>query len=58
MRAWWELYKKEIYSIGFFSMVALLLVFAWELFLFYKTAAWSSEVTFGLSFLPFSFSHC
>ncbi len=55
MRAWWELYKKEIYSIGFFSMVVILLVFAWELFLFYKAAAWSSEITFGLSFLPLSF---
>ncbi len=55
MRAWWELYKKEIYSIGFFSMVALLLVFTWEFFLFYKMAAWSSEITFGLSFLPLSF---
>lgn len=55
MRAWWELYKKEIYSIGFFTMVVLLLLFAWEFFLFYKSSAWPLELTFGLSFLPFSF---
>ncbi len=55
MRAWWELYKKEINTIGFFSLVVILLVLAWEFFLLYKIDAWPQELTFGLSFLPLSF---
>ncbi|MFP4015738.1 MAG: ABC transporter permease [Halanaerobiales bacterium] len=55
MKAWWELFKKEISSLGFFTMVVLLLIFAWELFLFYKIDSWTPVVAFGLGFLPFSF---
>ncbi|MFP4662584.1 MAG: hypothetical protein ACLFPF_10350, partial [Halanaerobiales bacterium] len=55
MRAWWELYKKEVNSLGFFTMVVLLLIFGWELLLFYKIDSWTPAVTFGLSFLPLSF---
>lgn len=55
MRAWWELYKKELYSIGFLITVALLLIIGWELFLFYKMDTWGQEMSFGLSFLPLSF---
>lgn len=55
MRAWWELYKKELYSIGFFIMVTFILVFVWEFFLFYKMNSWPLGVSFGLSFLPFTF---
>ncbi|MFW6306298.1 MAG: hypothetical protein ACOC1N_02820 [Bacillota bacterium] len=54
MRAWWELYKKEINSLAFFTTVVLLLVFSWELFLFYKASSWPLGLSFGLSFLPFS----
>lgn len=55
MRAWWELYKKELFTLGFFMLVVLLLVFAWELFLFYKIDVWPEGLAFGLSFLPLSF---
>lgn len=54
MRAWWELYKKEIYNISFFMLVSLLITLAWELFLFYKINTWPLGVPFGLSFIPFS----
>jgi ABC-type transport system involved in multi-copper enzyme maturation permease subunit len=55
MRAWWDLYKREINSITFFSSVVMLLTFAWELFLFYKIDKWPMGLPFGLSFLPLSF---
>ncbi|MFW5992455.1 MAG: hypothetical protein ACOCQN_04610 [Halanaerobiaceae bacterium] len=55
MRAWWELYKKDLFTLGFFMLVVILLVFAWEFFLFYKIDAWPGGLTFSLSFLPFSF---
>lgn len=55
MRAWWDLYKKEINLIVFFSAVVMLITFAWELFLFYKINKWPMGLPFGLGFLPFSF---
>ncbi|MFW6035086.1 MAG: ABC transporter permease [Halothermotrichaceae bacterium] len=55
MRAWWEIYKKEIFSISFFLLVVVLLVLGWELFLFYKIDTWEEGLPFALSFLPFSF---
>ncbi|HLV09162.1 MAG TPA: hypothetical protein VKY40_03045 [Halanaerobiales bacterium] len=57
MRAFWDLYKKEINTILFFSVVTILIIFAWELFLFYKANSWPEGLPFGLGFLPFSFFH-
>ncbi|QTL97510.1 hypothetical protein GM661_05690 [Iocasia frigidifontis] len=54
MKAWWKLYKKEIYNISFFMLVSLLITLSWELFLFYKIHSWPLGMPFGLSFLPFS----
>ena len=55
MRSFFELYKKEIRSIAFFLLVSVLIIFAWEMFLLYKSRAWPRGVAFGLSFLPLSF---
>lgn len=53
MRAWWNLYKKELYNLAFFSVVIVLLVLAWEVFLLYKADSWMGDIAVGLSFLPF-----
>lgn len=55
MRAWWELYKKEIYSLSFLAMVVVLLISVWNIFLFFKIDVWPEGLSFGLSFLPLSF---
>ncbi|NLM97558.1 MAG: hypothetical protein GX175_08120 [Halanaerobiaceae bacterium] len=55
MRAWWELYKKELYTLSFLLLVVLLLIFAWNLFLFFKIDVWPKGISFLLSFLPFNF---
>ena len=55
MRAWWELYKKEIYSLSFLAMVVVLLISVWNIFLFFKIDVWPKGLSFGLSFLPLSF---
>ena len=55
MRAWWELYKKEISAISFFSAVIFLALLAWQVFLFYKADTWISGLVFGLAFVPFFF---
>lgn len=54
MRAWWELYKKEILALSFFTVVIFLALFAWEIFLFYKADKWIIWLAFGLSFVPFA----
>lgn len=55
MRAWWELYKKELYTLSFLLLVVVLLISFWNLFLFFKIDVWPEGVSFGLSFLPLSF---
>ncbi|MGM0438636.1 MAG: ABC transporter permease [Bacillota bacterium] len=55
MKSFISLYKKEIRAMFFFVVVSILIVLAWELFLFYKSSVWPSELILGLSFLPTSF---
>ncbi|MFW6028933.1 MAG: hypothetical protein ACOCRO_01625 [Halanaerobiales bacterium] len=55
MRAWWILFKKELSNNLFVILVIALLTIAWQVFLYYKAVSWPYGLSFGLSFLPFSF---
>ena len=54
MRAWWELYKKEILDMIILYCCYLPGIVAWEIFLFYKADKWIIWLAFGLSFVPFA----
>ncbi|MFW5991694.1 MAG: hypothetical protein ACOCQN_00700 [Halanaerobiaceae bacterium] len=55
MKGWWKLYKKDLYAILFFLLVVILLVSAWQLFLYYRINRYPSELVFGLGLIPFLF---
>jgi len=55
MKAFWQLFRKDLQALQFTMVLFSVITLAWDVFLFTRVGKWQEGLPFGLSFIPLAF---